>query len=177
MKEKIQLPLDFKLWTMIPIYLVLIGIVFYFGSVLGARWAWMIGSLLVGILTGLPAAKWEMAAIGESWDEILHGPLVGFRLAYFKKEGARRRSFYFLIMSFLIPVIYFLLSYNFYWYRYLSESEIRESLYLMVRWNGWYWFPYVFGMSFSSTCLPRLIAAESFKNDKIPYPRGVKDAK
>lgn len=177
MKEKIKLPLDFHAGLMLFIYAALLAIVFFFAISLGARWSWLAGALIVGLLTGIPAAKWELSAINESWDEILHSPMVSFRLPYFRKQGAHKRSVYFLIMTLLVPLVYILISYNLYWYRFLSETEIRHALYLLVRWNGWYWFPYVFGLSFTSTCMPRLIAAASYKHDKIPYPRGVKDEK
>lgn len=175
MAKKRRLPLDFKWWVMVPVYMILLAIVFPFGRAVGARWNWMIGSFIIGVLAGIPAAKWELSAINDSWKEILHGPLVSFRMPYFDKPGAKKRTVYFLIMSLLVPVAYLMISYTLYWYRYLAETSFRQSLYLLFRWNGWYWFPFVFGLSFSSTCFPRLIAGASYKHDKIPYPRGVEN--
>ncbi len=175
MTTKKRLPLDFEWWALLPVYIILLAIVFPFGLSVGSRWLWMIGSFIIGFLAGLPAAKWELTAIGESWDEILHGPLASFRMPYFRNSGARKRTVYFLILSILLPVIYLMISYNFYWYRYLSETPFRQATYLLFRWNGWYWFPYIIGLSFSSAGLPRLIAGASYKHHKIPYPRGVKN--
>jgi len=174
MKEnrKRKLPLDFKVWAVLPVYLVLIALVILFGMSFGARWSWMIGAFMLGLLTGLPAAKWELTAINESWNEIISGPIISFRVAYFKKPGAKRRTRYFIGAAIVIPVVYILSSYVFYWYRFLAEMGTRSSIYLLFRWNGWYWLPFIFGLSFTSTGLPRLAAAAGFKHRHLAESGG-----
>ncbi len=162
------IPLDFKLWAVFATYTLAMVAVILFGLSLGARLTWMIGAFLLGLLAGLPAARWELAAITESWEEILCGPKISLRLVYFDKEGARRRSKYFLIVAFLVPIVFLVLIFVFYWYRFLSQTSFWKSLFLLIRWNMWYWLPYIFGQAFTSTSLPRLIAASSYGMSRIP---------
>ena len=81
------IPLDFKLWAVFATYTLAMVAVILFGLSLGARLTWMIGAFLLGLLAGLPAARWELAAITESWEEILCGPKISLRLVYFDRKA------------------------------------------------------------------------------------------
>jgi len=166
--QKRRLPLDFRLLPVIIVYLLAIAVVMFYGWMVGARPAFMVGAFILGLLVGLPAAKWELSAITNSWESILTGPRISFRLVYFKKTGARKRTQYFVAASFLLPLILLFLAFMFYWRKILSQMDFGWSLFLLIRWNAWYWLPYIFGLGFTSTSFPRLVAAASYGTGEAP---------
>ncbi len=163
-----KLPLDFKWWAVMPVYVLAIGVILLYGWVIGAIASWMLGAFIFGLIVGLPAAKWEMAAIITSWEQILTGPRISFRLAYYKKAGARKRTQYFIAASFLIPLVFLLLAVLFYLSEVLASVGFGWSIVLILRWYGWYWLPYILGVGFSCTSFPRLVAAGSYGEEKTP---------
>ncbi|HHS50059.1 MAG TPA: hypothetical protein ENN07_02975 [candidate division Zixibacteria bacterium] len=167
-KESKQLPLDFRWQAVIPVYALALFVVFFFGKDAGAYQPYSIYALILGFLAGLPGSKWELTAIMSKWDEIIAGPAVSFRVGYYKHKEAKKKTQYSLAVSFLIPLIFLLMAYMFYFSKMLASVSFGWALLLLIKWNGWYWFPYIFGLQFSSTHLPRLIAVASFGKKPLP---------
>ncbi|MCK5833377.1 hypothetical protein KAH81_06880 [bacterium] len=167
-KTKNSLPLDFKWQAVIPVYLIAIAVVFFYGKHAGAFYKWEIFAMLLGFIAGLPASKWELSAIMSRWDEIIAGPIVSFRVGYYKHSGARKKTQYSLAATFLVPLLFLFFAYMFYFRHILASVSFGWALLLLVKWNGWYWLPYIFGLQFSSTHLPRIIAVASWGKEPLP---------
>lgn len=162
-----QLPLDFRWQYILLVYVGLLALVWYFGEAIGAYPPIMGGCLVVGFLAGLPAAKWELEAILKNWNGVMEGPIMNFRLNYYKEPSARKRTQYALGASFLIPLIFLALAFFFYYREILKPVSFGWSLLLLIKWNGWYWLPYIVGLEFATTHLPRMVAANARKKKNI----------
>ncbi len=167
-RKKNTLPIDFRWQAVLPVYVLAIAVIGYYGSILGVYYPWEIYALLLGFITGLPAAKWELAAIVSRWDKIIAGPVVSFRLGYYKHSEAKKKTHYELAASFLVPLIFLFLAYIFYFRIILASLSFGWAFLLPIKWYGWYWLPYIFGLQFSSTHLPRLIAVASWGKKPLP---------
>ena len=175
MEKKFSLPLDFRWQAVLPVYILSLAVIWFYGTLAGVYFPWEVFALLLGFVAGLPAAKWELSAIMSRWDEIIAGPAVSFRLAYYKHEGAKKKTQYSLVVSFLVPLTFLFLVYMFYFRIILASVSFWWALLLLVKWNGWYWLPYIFGLQFSSTHLPRLVAAAKWGREPLPNVLKEKD--
>lgn len=163
MDGKKSLPVDFKWFYIALVYVVGLAVTGYAGVIFGAQISLMIIALALGFFIGLPAARWELETIKSHWDEILSSNLIRLGLPYYPREKLRRFQQYFLFASFLIPLFILFLAYILYWRNILAKTGFGDSLFLLIRWNGWYYIPYILGLEFASIHFPRLVAVSSMK--------------
>ena len=164
--KKNRYPIDFRWWDILMVFGFAIIVVGFVGEAIGSRISLMIIAFFVGAFIGLPAARWEYKSLFNTRDSYLKSSAFDFKIKYRRQKTTTQHNQYLLGVIFLVPLLSLMFGLLVYWQTVLQSLDLKWALLILIKLHGWYWIPYVLGIEFIGTYLPRILAASKLFPNK-----------